>query len=295
MERPPWVSKSLFPFSSRYVEVCGCRIHYVDEGTGPVLLMLHGNPTWSFLYRSLIHELSRDHRCIAPDYPGFGLSKAGPTFDFSPESHARIIEAFVRKLGLAGISLIVQDWGGPIGLGVAGWNPERFQGLIIGNTWAWPVNGELSFELFSRFMGGGVGGFLNHRCNAFVNLAMRVGVRRRRLSQEALNMYRGPFTARDSRVPMQVFAAAILGAGSYLAQVEAGLRRLRRLPTLITWGDGDPAFRTKECRRFESLFPNNRLRVLKGAGHFIQEDASGEMSAEIRGWLRFLRGRFLGV
>lgn len=286
LDRPSWVSDQLYPFTSRFVDISGCRVHYVDEGQGPILLMLHGNPTWSFLYRNLIHDLSQDFRCIAPDYPGFGLSKHGSTYDFTPASHAGVIEDFIRKLDLTAITLIVQDWGGPIGLGVAGRNPERFRGIVLGNTWAWPLNGDLQFELFSRLMGGLFGGFLIRHFNAFVNVALPLGVCRNRLSPSTMEMYRKPFEKPDARKPTHVFPGAILSAAEYLSQIHSGLSRISHLPTLITWGDCDPAFRRKERSHFQKVFPNHKIHVLKGAGHYIQEDAPKEICDHLRSWWR---------
>ena len=102
---PDWVPQHLFPFPSRTIEIENCRVHYVDEGSGPVLLLLHGNPTWSFLYRDIIRGLKNDFRCIALDYPGFGLSKASDGYDFKPATHARIVEKFIEALNLDGILL----------------------------------------------------------------------------------------------------------------------------------------------------------------------------------------------
>ena len=117
--RPEWVDDKLFPFKSRFVELSGNVVHYVDEGEGPILLMLHGNPTWSFVYRNVIAELSGSFRCIAPDYPGFGLSTPAPGYEFHPADHARVVGEFVDRLDLRDVTLIAQDWGGPIGLTAA--------------------------------------------------------------------------------------------------------------------------------------------------------------------------------
>ena len=140
--RPAWVSDELFPFESRFAVVDGHIVHYVDEGKGPLLLMLHGNPAWSFLYRHVIAGLRGEFRCVALDLPGFGLSKAGAGYGYRPADHATVVEGFCDRLGLEAITLMVNDWGGPIGFWVAGRQPTRFKALVIGNTWAWPVNGD---------------------------------------------------------------------------------------------------------------------------------------------------------
>ena len=110
-ERPEWVSGALFPYESHFVDVDGSRLHYVDEGDGPVLLLLHGNPTWSFLYRHVIGGLRHRFRCIALDLPGFGLSSPAPGYGFTPAEHARVVERFVAELALSSFTPVVHDWG----------------------------------------------------------------------------------------------------------------------------------------------------------------------------------------
>ena len=136
--RPAWIPEDLYPFEDRYSELDGSRVHYVEEGSGPPLLLLHGNPTWSFLYREIIKGLAGSYRCIAVDLPGFGLSRAAPGFAFTPREHARVIEQLLLQLDLNGVTMMVQDWGGPIGFAAATRHPERFAAFVIGNTWAWP-------------------------------------------------------------------------------------------------------------------------------------------------------------
>jgi haloalkane dehalogenase len=282
--RPAWLDEQLYPFASQYRDIEGNRVHYIDEGSGPPLLLLHGNPTWSFLYRDIIKGL-RDHfRCVALDYPGFGLSTAAPEYAFTPAEHARVVERFMLDLDLSEITVMMQDWGGPIGLGVAGRHPDRFGALVIGNSWAWPVNGEPRFERFSRFAGGPVGSLLIRHFNAFVNLGIPAGVKRHKPPQEVMAAYRGPFARRAARRPVHVFPREIIASRAYLAEVEHGLTRLAHLPALITWGDRDDAYGEPERRRFEALFPRHRTVHLRGAGHFIQEDAADEIVAAIRDW-----------
>ncbi|MEE9140989.1 MAG: alpha/beta fold hydrolase [Alphaproteobacteria bacterium] len=282
--RPAWLPERLFPFESRFLAIDGGRLHYIDEGAGPVLLLLHGNPTWSFLYRDIVRGLCRSFRCVAPDYPGFGLSRPPGGYRFTPAEHAAVVERLVVELDLKGAILMVQDWGGPIGLGVAGRHPARFRGLVIGNTWAWPVNGDPHFEWFSRLMGGPLGRFAILNFNAFVNVLLPAGVRRTKLAPEVMAAYRGPFPDRGSRRPTHVFPREIIQSRAFLEEVEEGLPRLRHLPALILWGDRDFAFQEKERRRFETLFPDHRTHILRGAGHFIQEDAADEICAEIGAW-----------
>jgi len=283
MSRPGWVPNELYPFESKFAEIGGARVHYVDEGSGPPLLLLHGNPTWSFLYRDIIKGLRDRYRCIAPDYPGFGLSAAPAGYGFTPLEHAQILEELVQELDLSGITMMVQDWGGPIGFSVATRNPGRFAAFVIGNTWAWPQS-DRATQVFSRFMGGRVGGYLILHRNVFVERIIPSGVKRKKLSPKVMNAYRGPFAAVESRRPVHIFPREILASRPFLAQVERGLPALGDRPALIVWGDKDVAFREPELRRWEQVFPNHRTVRLEGAAHYIQEEAADEIADAIRDW-----------
>ncbi|HEX2273197.1 MAG TPA: alpha/beta fold hydrolase [Acidimicrobiales bacterium] len=281
--RPEWVSAELFPYESRFLELDGGRLHYIDEGEGPVLLLLHGNPTWSFLYRNLVGRLRHRFRCVAVDYPGFGLSTAPPDYGFTPAEHAAVVERFVEDLGLGSFTPVVHDWGGPVGLAVAGRHPQRVRALVVGNTFAWPLDGDRHFEWFSRLMGGAVGRLAIRHGNAFVNVLVPAGTRRR-LSRPEMAHYRGPFPTPDARTPTHVFPREILASRDFLAEVEAGLARLADVPALIAWGGRDFAFRENERHRFEATFGRHRSVVFEGAGHYLQEDVPEELASEIERW-----------
>jgi haloalkane dehalogenase len=275
----------LFPFESRFVDIGGCNVHYVDEGVGTTLLFLHGNPTWSFLYRNIIASLRPRFRCVALDYPGFGRSKARSGYQFTPAEHADVVAGFVRALDLRGIVLMVQDWGGPIGFDVATRERERFAGFVVGNTFAWPVNDDPHFARFSQLLGGPLGRFMILNFNVFVNVLLPAGVKRRKLSRAEMNAYRAPFRERAARWPTYVFPREILGSHAFLSRVESGLPNIADLPALIVWGDADFAFRERERSRFEQLFRTHRTVMLPGAGHFIQEDAPDEIAQAISAWI----------
>jgi haloalkane dehalogenase len=283
MSRPGWVPEQLYPFESHFAEIGGARIHYVDEGSGPPLLLLHGNPTWSFLYRDIIKALRDRYRCVAPDYPGFGLSAAPAAYGFTPAEHAKLIEQLVTELDLTGITMMVQDWGGPIGFAVATRHPDRFAAFVVGNTWAWP-KADPGTQVFSRLMGGRIGGYLILHRNVFVEKIIPGGVKRKKLPPEVMNAYRGPFASVDSRRPVHVFPREILASRPFLAEIERGLPALRDRPALIVWPTKDVAFREPERKRWEQVFPNHRTVTLDGAAHYIQEEAPDEIAAAIRDW-----------
>ena len=279
-ELPP----GAFPYESRFAEVMGARIHYVDEGNGPALLMVHGNPAWSFLFRHMIALLRDRFRCIAADLPGFGLSTPPAAFSFLPADHANVMAAFVDHLDLNRFSPMVQDWGGPIGLHVAARQPDRVERLIIGNTWAWPVNGDPHFELFSRVMGGAIGRFAIPRFNAFVNVFIPAGIKQRPVTAQLMNAYRRPLPTPERRMPSYIFPRSILRSRAFLAECKAALPSLAEKETLFVWGDADIAFRRKELTAFERLLPRHTTVILKGAGHYVWEDAPETIATALRNW-----------
>jgi haloalkane dehalogenase len=283
--RPAWVNQGLFPFESHFMEIDGARVHYIDEGQGPVFLGLHGNPTWSFLYRHIVNGLKDRFRCIALDYPGFGLSTAGPGYGYTIAEHSRVVEGFVTQLGLEGITMMVQDWGGPIGFSVAVRHPERFRAFVIGNTFGWPVRGEKNFERFSKLIGSGVpGGFLVKQLDVFTKVFVPGGIKRKKLSKAEKDMYQRPHPTARSRIPVHVMPREILAAHELLTEVEHGLPRLAHLPALIVWGDQDRAFKEPQRLRWERTFTNHKTVILKGASHYIQEDAPDEIVAAVKDW-----------
>jgi haloalkane dehalogenase len=283
--RPSWVPEALYPFADHYAELDSARVHYLDEGEGPPLLLLHGNPTWSFLYREVVGGLHDRFRCVAPDYPGFGLSTAPPGYGFTAREHAAVLERLVLELDLREVTMMVQDWGGPIGFAVATRHPDRFARFVIGNTWAWPKS-DPGTQVFSRLLAGPIGGYLIRNRNAFVERILPSNVKRRKLPPEVMDAYRGPFPDPESRRPVHVFPREILAARPLLAEVERGLAVLRDRPALIVWPTRDVAFRKPELRRWQQIFPAHRTVSLEGAGHYIQEDAPDEIVGAIRDWPR---------
>jgi haloalkane dehalogenase len=280
---PSWVPTDLYPFVSHFEDINGSRVHYLDEGVGPPLILLHGNPTWSFLYRDLIAGLRDQYRCIAVDYPGFGLSQAGPGYGYTPAEHAQVLEDLTLRLDLREATLMVQDWGGPIGFAVATRHPDRFSAFVIGNTWAWPKS-DPGTQAFSRLLGGPIGGWLILQRNFFVERIIPAGVRRKQLPAAVMNAYRGPFPTPQSRRPVHAFPREILASRSFLADIEGKLAVLGDRPALVVWGTKDFAFRAAERRRWEEIFPHHRTVLLDGAGHYIQEDAAQDIIAAIRDW-----------
>jgi haloalkane dehalogenase len=280
--RPDWVPPDLYPFADRWAEIDGHLVHYVDEGTGPVLLFLNGNPSWSFGWRDVITRLAPSFRCIAPDYPGFGLSVARAGFDCKPSSQSAVVERLVDQLGLTDLTPVMYDWGGPIGLGLAGHRPELIRALVIGNTWAWPMK-SLSTRLFSSLFGGPLGPLLVDRLNLILRLFMPLSLKRAKLTTAEKAAYAGPFPP-GRRATMRVFPREIVAGRQSIRAVEADLPKLAGKPALLLWADGSVGLGDDALARWQGLFPGARTIPLVKVGRYLDEDAPEDMADAILAW-----------
>jgi haloalkane dehalogenase len=274
-----WIDRNEYPFETRHFSVPAGNLAYVDEGRGRPIVMVHGNPTWSFLYRHLIKQLRSDYRCIAMDHLGFGLSDKPHDWSYLPELQSANLAALIDGLELDGITLVVQDWGGPLGLSYAVAHPEKVAALVILNTWAWPVNHDPYYIGFSSFVGGPIGRMLIRRYNFFVNSIMRQAFGdKRKLTQAAHAHYQRPLADPQDRKGCWVFPKQIVASTPWLGQLWNGIHRLDGKPTLIVWGMKDIAFREKELKQWQRTFPGAQTVRLETVGHFVQEEAPAELA-----------------
>lgn len=275
------IPRTMFDADQKFIDLpSGARIHYVDVGTGPTLLFLHGNPAWSFQWRDLVNGLHGSFRCIALDYPGFGMSSAPTGYGFTPREQSHVVEEFVDRLGLHDITLVMQDWGGPIGIGLAERRPELIRGFILGNTWAWPTSPKEGRGGFAKLAGGPIGEFVQMNFNGFPLLALKQGIVRK-LPEDVVNVYMDPFRPFGRRGVAIFYPGQILAAPDYLAELEAGLGRIRDKKTLIFWGMKDPGFPPPDLHRMEGVFTNHKTVEFPNANHFFFEDTAPQMVEEI--------------
>jgi haloalkane dehalogenase len=263
----------LYPFEARWFDSSRGRLHYVDEGTGPPILLLHGNPTWSFLYRDIIVGLRNDFRCIAPDYLGFGLSDRPSGFSYRVEAHAEVVGELVDHLDLDGYLSMGQDWGGPIGMAVATARAERVRGVVLGNTWFWPAV-DLSTKLFSKVMGSWPMQRAILQRNFFVERLIPAGTATR-LSDSVMTHYRGAQPTPEARAGVARMPKEILDARPLLDRLSRDVpSKLGAKPALLVWGMKDFAFKPdRNVPRMRTTFPDHLLVELPDAKHYIQEDA----------------------
>ena len=288
-DRPDWVSDEMYPFESRFFDIPpGHRMHFVDEGEGEPIVFVHGNPSWSFEFRHPIAALRSEYRCIAPDHIGFGLSsRSGRREDHHPKSHANRFAALLDHLGLRDITLVMTDWGGPIGLDFARRHPDRVRRLAIANTWCWPVGDDFHFRMFSFLMSSRLGQFLIKRRNIFVNRVMPKAVGDRDvLTPEIMAHYRNAQPSPAARAANAALPGYIVGAGAWLDSIWRERAAFADKPALIAWGHKDIAFRKKELDRWKAALSDYELHEFAECGHFLAEEVPEELVTAIRAFMR---------
>lgn len=271
----PSLPAGLYPFSSRWLDLGGYRYHYVDEGQGEPLLMLHGNPTWSFYYRHLIDHFRRRHRVVAPDHMGCGLSDKPQLYPYRLARHIDNLEALVEHLDLRRLTLVLHDWGGPIGMGLAARHPERIHRLVLFNTAAFPSPRMPWAIALCRLPI--LGELLIRGLNLFAGLGTRVNVHRP-MSPEVRAGYLAPYDSWAHRVALWRFVQDIPTSPRHpswatLVSIQESLPRFADRPALLVWGERDFVFTRAFLDDWRGYLPRARVRTLPDAGHYVVEDA----------------------
>jgi haloalkane dehalogenase len=271
---PKWLDRKEYPFKSHYFQLPVGKMHYVDEGQGYPIVMIHGNPGWSFEFRKVITELSKTNRCIAPDHIGFGLSDKPQDFDYLPASQARNFELFMDSLNLNNITLTFNDWGGPIGLSYAIKHPEKIRKLVILNTWLWSVEDDPYFQRFSNMMGGTIGKWMIKNFNIFGKLVVKKAMGdSKKLTKEIHRHYYKHLETRKDRKGCYTFPRQITRSAKWLDTLWQQREKINSIPTTFVWGMKDIAFREKELNYWIANWNNPKVIRLDETGHYPQEEA----------------------
>jgi len=280
----------LYPFASHRLELDAGAYHYLDEGPrdGAPLLCVHGNPTWSFYWRRIVSGFRRTHRVVAPDHIGCGLSDKPQDWGYRLAEHVDNLERLVLALDLRRITLVMHDWGGAIGMGLALRQPERIARLVVTNTAAFP---DARVPLRIRVCRAPLlGSFLVRRLNAFSGLLPVFGTERR-LAPEVRRGLLLPYDSYAHRVAVHGFVRDIPSSPEHesypeLERIEAGLATFRDRPTCIVWGERDWCFTPRFRQQWERRFPDARVHRIEDAGHLVLEDAPEEVEEVLRTFLR---------
>jgi len=283
-----------FPFKRNFINRNGHQYHYVNEGQGSPVVMVHGNPSWSFYYRNLVTTLSENHQCIVPDHIGCGLSDKPDDegYDYTLANRIDDLEALLDHLGVdENITLVVHDWGGMIGMGFAARHPERIKRLVILNTGAFhlPEAKKLPPALWLG-RNSVIGTVLVRGFNAFSGIASIIGVKRKPMAKEIRQAYVAPFNSWKNRISTLRFIQDIPlkpGDRNYqlVSDIADDLAQFKQLPMLICWGLKDFVFDKHFLAQWQQRFPDAQVHAFDDCGHYILEDASDEVVPLVRQFL----------
>ncbi|HUT25634.1 MAG TPA: alpha/beta fold hydrolase [Sumerlaeia bacterium] len=288
------IPQSLYPFESRYLEIAGLRCHYLDEGAGEPVVMLHGNPTWSFMYRNLVVALRDKRRAIVPDHIGCGLSDKpdDSRYDYVLARRVDDLETLLDRLGVGeNVTLVLHDWGGAIGMAWAARHPGAVKRLVIFNTAAFHKPDATRFPLALRLCRMPLlAPLLVRGLNAFSFGASRVCVKRKPMPSEVRRAYRAPYDSWANRIATLRFVQDIPlrpGDRSYdlIAEAQASLEKFRDAPTLICWGLRDSVFDRHFLVEWLRYLPDAEVHRFEDAGHYVLEDAGDEIIPLVQAFL----------
>jgi haloalkane dehalogenase len=295
------VSPRLYPFESHFERISNHQYHYVDEGKGEPVVMLHGNPTWSFYYRELIQRLSPHFHCLAPDHIGCGYSDKpdDSAYNYTLEQRVNDLEEFLKKKGITqNIHLVVHDWGGIIGMVYAHRHPEAIKMIVLMNTAAFHLPQNKRFPVALWFVRNTwLGAYVVRAFNAFSNLATFEGTKRIRLSKAVRQGLTAPYNSWKNRIATLRFVQDIPlkpsdpGYG-IVSEMQDNLYQFRNTPTLIAWGMKDLVFDRHFLERWIQYLPEAEVHRFENSGHYILEDQQEAIGELVYNFFRRYHGTF---
>jgi pimeloyl-ACP methyl ester carboxylesterase len=285
--QPPWINKELFSFTSHWIEIDEYQMHYIDEGSGPVILFVHGTPEWSFGYRDVINGLKSDYRCVAIDHIGFGLSDKPPGEVYGCKDHAARLKKFIEVKGLKNITIIANDFGGGIALSYAISYPKNIQSIVLFNTWMWSLKNDKHYSGHTKVINSWLGKFLYLKMNFPVNTIMPSAFGdRKKLTKEVHRHYKQALPDPSSRRGAYTFAKELMNASDWWQGNWEQLDKLSANKFLIFWGMKDKFVALSALDNWKKKIPTAKFITYDDAGHFVQEEKAEEMVLEIRKFLK---------
>jgi len=286
LQAQQWLDTTLYPFKNKFIPLETGQMHYVDEGEGDIILFVHGTPAWSFLYREYIAVLSKKHRCIAIDHIGFGLSEKPEKFDGKPQSHSKNLTEFIEKLDLKEITLVVHDFGGPIGLSSAIQNNNRIKQVVMFNTWLWETKNDPEAQKVNKIINSGIGKFLYLRLNLSPKYLLKKGFNQKKnLPKKVHKQYINPFPNKSSRLSLLNIGKSLVGSSDWYQEQWLDLDKLEQKPWLILWGTKDEFITTAYLQKWKKRMPNAKVKE-DDCGHFVQEEKTKETIQEIERFMK---------
>jgi haloalkane dehalogenase len=285
LDHATWFPRDEYPFPSRYLDLPGGAMHYLDEGRGPPILLVHGTPSWSFEFRGVISRLQDRHRCVAPDHLGFGLSDRPGEVGLL--AHADNLARFVERSDLDDIHLVVHDFGGPIALPLLETHPARIARVTILNSWFWPFEDvDPSFAKQKKWLETRLMRFLYLRANFSARMMVkRAWGTRAPLDRPRHAQYKNMFPTAESRRSTWALLQAVLHSSAYYTAHAGVLDRLRSLPVQLVWGTADPFIHERHLARWRALLPAAHVVELAGVGHFVADEAADDVATALDSFL----------
>ncbi|MCL1079985.1 alpha/beta fold hydrolase [Parashewanella spongiae] len=286
--------EALLPFKGQYFERNGLKQHYLNQGQGEPVVMVHGNPSWCYYYRNLVEALQSDHQCIVPDHIGCGLSDKPDDmdYDYTLENRINDLDALLDHLDIKeNITLVVHDWGGMIGMGYAARHPERIKRLVILNTAAFhlPQDKMLPIPLWIC-RNTLLGTLLVRGFNAFSSIASYVGVKRKPMSKEVREAFVAPFNSWKNRISTLRFVQDIPLSPEdrnyqLVSDIASSLSQFSETPALVCWGLKDFVFDKYFLEQWKQRLPQAQFNEFADCGHYILEDASDEVISLVKSFI----------
>ena len=281
-----WLNRKEYPFESNYIQIHGQNMHFIRQGKGETILFVHGTPSWSFDFRKIIKVLDRDYDCVAADHIGFGLSSKPKYYNYSTIQHSLSLEEFVQKTELQDITLVVHDFGGPIGLSFAIKNPDLIKRLVILNSWLWSSEEDLDFKKFKKVLKNPILPFLYRYLNFSARFLLPASFGDKKMSKDILLNYTRVFRNKNEREGTLAFAQSLLKDQLWFEELWRNKHNIKNKPTLFIWGMKDNYIKPHYLDKFRKGFINNSVYKLDGCGHFPQEEESEKVSNYILDFMR---------
>lgn len=293
------ISPELYPFKSHFETIGGHQYHYLEEGKGEPVVMLHGNPSWSFYYRELIQKLSPFFHCLAPDHIGCGYSDKpdDSAYSYTLEQRINDLKEFLEKKGITeNIHLVVHDWGGIIGMAYAQRYPKSIKKIVLMNTAGFHLPKNKSFPFALRLARTWAGAFAIRAFNAFSSIATVEGVKRIKLPKKIRNGYTAPYNSWKNRIATLRFVQDVPlrpGDPGYeiITEMQENLHKFRNTPTLIAWGMKDMVFDKHFLETWIQYLPDARVYRFEDSGHYILEDQRDSVGKLILDFFRESHGK----
>lgn len=278
----PWLDDGQYPFVSKFAQVDGGRMHYIDEGQGEPVLFVHGFPTWSFMWRGLVRDLSSKHRCIAMDHIGFGLSDKPERWSYTPEAHARNFKKLIEHIGLSTFSLVVHDFGGPIALAYAIDNPGRINRISVINSFLWSLKSDNAFQKFDHRVHGAMGKLALTATNAGLGRLVHSMVeQKQKVASKVYGQYTGPFSKASERHGAHVLAQGYIGSSQWLYDLWVRREAIANKPMQVLWGMKDKLFSLDHLHKWRSGWPGADVVTFPESGHLVTEEQAKEVEAAV--------------